>query len=570
VTERQESLKESGEIMFRRTLRRILIAALWALALAPSPLRAQQPPTPGYALKANVRRVVVDVVATDVSGRPVRGLSAKDFAVEEDGQPQHILSFDAHDDKDAWTGTLPANIPPNTFINLPRQAEQGPLYVLLYDMLNSSDSNPVFADHATQIFARQQLITFIQSKPEGTRFAIMAISDGLHLIQGFTNERPRLFAALDPDGKTPHMPKVFLYPELYWPGDGGYYLGVMKDIVGYLDGFPGRKNLIWVSASFPFAVFSDNGPPDLVAEVRKELTAMAAAHIAVYPIDASGCCKIGEQNLMEDEVADETGGHAFYNSNDLVDSLAKAVDDGAVYYTLSYASTNKNYDGKLRHIEIKLARQGYRLAYRRQYYADPEAPVAPALDISTRKPTKAPATAPPPDTLYAYIRHGAPMSHDLLFSAHVQADGPPKLAMPEQMADLADEPAFFRKRRKERKNKPAAPPTPVPLQTYTIEYGIPSRQFRLQDATRDEEQDSVEFAAAAYDADGYQLNGNLGHATSSTREAGKYYRALQQFEVPTTAAWICLAVRDMATGRIGNVEFSLPLALEPAGGSASR
>ena len=74
------------------------------------------------------------------------------------------------------------------------------------------------------------------------------------------------------------------------------------------------------------------------------------------------------------------------------------------------------------------------------------------------------------------------MSHDLLFSAHAQAIGAPELATPEQMADLADEPAFFRKRHK---NKQPKPLPPVPLQSYQIEFDIPSKQFRAQAATRD-------------------------------------------------------------------------------------
>ncbi len=353
------------------------------IAQQPNPPEAAPPPTSNpsesYSIKATVRRVVVDVVVTDSQGAPKRGLTEKDFSVAEDGKSQRILSFDPHKD-DVWTGILPANVPPNTFIDLPREPEEGPLYVLLYDMVNTGyiPGDPDHVDTATEIFARQQLVKFIAGKPPGSRFALLAISDGLHLIQGFTTDKKLLNAALDPEGKTPHMPKVFLYSPNYHPLDPYYYLAVMKEIGHYLEGIPGRKNIIWVSKLFPFAVFA-SGPADVVPEVRKELAAMAAAQIAIYPIDASGCCGVGGQNLVEDEVAEQTGGHAFYNSNDLVDSITKADNDGEVYYTLSYSSTNKNYDGKLRRIEVKLAQQGYHLAYRREYYADVEAPVAAPL-----------------------------------------------------------------------------------------------------------------------------------------------------------------------------------------------
>ena len=517
-------------------------------------------PPDGYSIKANVRRVVVDVVVTDSQGNPKHGLTEKDFSVEEEGKTQRILSFDPHAD-DPWTGVLPANVPPNTFINLPRQPEQGPLYVLFYDMVNTGDDAMIGADYSANMFARQQLIKFINSKEAGTRFALIVLSDGLHLVQGFTNDKQLLLTALDPEGHTPHMPKVFLYSANYGIGDPNYYLAIMKDIAHYLDGYPGRKNIIWVSGSFPFAVFAYQESLDTTVEtrdVRQELAEMAADQIAIYPVGASG---VFGEDLVADEVADETGGHAFSSSNDLAGDIAKATDEGEVYYTLSYSSTNKNYDGKLRHIKIELAQHGYHLAYRREYFADPEVPEPDPPPGSVAAKMQAAGVKAPPDTLYAYIRHGAPMSHDLLFSAHAQAIGAPRLATPEEMADLADEPAFFRKRHR---NKQPKPLPPVPLQSYRIEFDIPSKQFRAQAATRDLEQDSVELAVAAYDADGVQLNGKIGNATSTTREQQKYYRAIQQLDVPTTAAWISLAVRDVVTGRIGNVEFPLPLAPEAA------
>ena len=65
---------------------------------------AQAPPAgqaaplnnPTTVFKANVRRVVVDVVVTDSKGQPVSGLTKANFSVTEDGKPQQILSFDAN------------------------------------------------------------------------------------------------------------------------------------------------------------------------------------------------------------------------------------------------------------------------------------------------------------------------------------------------------------------------------------------------------------------------------------------------------------------------------------------
>ena len=97
--------------------------------------------------------------------------------------------------------------------------------------------------------------------------------------RGFTNDKQLLLTALDPEGHTPHMPKVFLYSASYGIGDPNYYLAIMKDIAHYLDGYPGRKNIIWVARNFPFAVFAGQESPDTTVDtrdVRGELAEMAA------------------------------------------------------------------------------------------------------------------------------------------------------------------------------------------------------------------------------------------------------------------------------------------------------
>ena len=202
---------------------------------------------------------------------------------------------------------------------------------LFYDMVNTGDTSPIYVDYSANIVARQQLTKFINSKSDGTRFALIVLSDGLHLVQGFTNDKQLLLTALDPQGHTPHMPKVFLYSANYGFDDPNYYLAIMKDIAHYLDGYPGRKNIIWVSRKFPFAVFAGQESFDTTVDardVRQELADMAAHQIAIYPVGAGDIHDMNEQNLVLDEVADATGGHAFYGSNDLAGDVAKATDEG--------------------------------------------------------------------------------------------------------------------------------------------------------------------------------------------------------------------------------------------------
>ena len=164
-----------------------------------------------FVIRQTVRRVLVDIVVTDKAGQPVRGLKMSDFSVDEDGKPQRLLSFDVEDsNKPAFVSPKLPPLPANTFINLPSTPEKGPLYILLYDMVNTEQED--------QMTGHKQLLNFIDSKPEGTRFAIFANTDGLHLMQGFTSDKALLRAAILSRGPGPHIPDVFLYGRDYGEG----------------------------------------------------------------------------------------------------------------------------------------------------------------------------------------------------------------------------------------------------------------------------------------------------------------------------------------------------------------
>ena len=69
------------------------------------------------------------------------------------------------------------------------------------------------------------------------------------------------------------------------------------------------------------------------------------------------------------EIAQDTGGRAFYDHNNLAAAVEAGVADGNSYYTLGYYPKNKNWDGQFRKINIKAERKDIRLRYRSGYYA---------------------------------------------------------------------------------------------------------------------------------------------------------------------------------------------------------
>lgn len=77
------------------------------------------------------------------------------------------------------------------------------------------------------------------------------------------------------------------------------------------------------------------------------------------------------------DIADKTGGKAYYNRNDIDNALGDGIRDGSTYYILGYYPESKKWDGKFRKIQVKTRRKGINLRYRTGYFAvDREADMA--------------------------------------------------------------------------------------------------------------------------------------------------------------------------------------------------
>ncbi|HEY3706469.1 MAG TPA: VWA domain-containing protein [Terracidiphilus sp.] len=580
-----------GNSMGLACWRAILLSTLIPLVNLSHPAAhaQQEPGAPIFRLL--VRRVPVDVVVLDKNGNPVQGLKKADFLVKEDGNPQQILSFDTYD------GSRPDFIPPatpslpaNTFLNLPQAPERGPLYILYYDMVNTPP--------ADQELFRRELLKFIDHAQAGTRIALFVNAQGLHLLQGFTSDHSLIREAALKKGPGPHIPSVFLYGENYGRADVGGCLSNLTFISEYMSGIPGRKNLIWLSSIFPIPVsptltnsstaFAGGGPPSFsvgagggpqvldLTELEREniehtYAAMMRSQIALYPVDARGVTGAATENSHEaanamidhqnmDVIASATGGRAFYGSNTESTLIDRAIQHGESYYTLSYAPTNMKYDDSERRIQVTLTRKGdYRLTYRRVYYAVSDDNLK---DQHKKDELQARfLAAKAQDTLWANIEHGAPILHDLVFTAHLATEGSPHMATPEQMQSLEDTPDYFLTRRRKAAPKP---PAPVKLQKYVIRYGVIDPQLKAN-AARHDNPAALEFAAAAYNADGRLLNSMLNQGVPSgvKGKSDALFHAIQELEVPPGAAYIRMAVRDTATNRTGTLEVTLPLQSSP-------
>jgi hypothetical protein len=79
-------------------------------------------------------------------------------------------------------------------------------------------------------------------------------------------------------------------------------------------------------------------------------------------------------------IAENTGGIAVVETNDLAGGMRRIVNDVSAYYLLGYSSTNAVQDNRYRRIEVKVAAPDVRMRARRGYVASPAKPVGPVAE----------------------------------------------------------------------------------------------------------------------------------------------------------------------------------------------
>lgn len=408
-----------------------------------SPQDSQQVYESATVLRAVTRLVVVDVVATNGKGDPVTDLKLEDFKVLEEGKEQNVRAFSFQHPPGSGAATLrqeSVSLPPNVFSNIPKYTPDTSLTVLLLDALNTNLPN--------QAYARDQMVKYLAKIPDGQPIAVYTLNRNLRLIQDFTTDSSVLRNVAknlkvqtsplqdNPAGGTPvELAPAGAFDSGMVPAEMQeamqefenertsfqtdlrvrYTLDAMNSLARALSGYAGRKNLVWISETFPISIDPDltlstgsfNSTRNYGPEIAEAAENLTDAQIAVYPIDARGLVgysvfsaastgrdKFGRslsrpgrmQQSMSDEsaalqsahatmedLAERTGGKAFYNRNDLDVAIHKSIDDGSTYYTLGYYPENKNWNGKFRKIHIKVARDGVKLRYRLGYFAvDPQ------------------------------------------------------------------------------------------------------------------------------------------------------------------------------------------------------
>ena len=457
--------------------------AFVALPLLAAVASAQEPrEVPTFPSRTEL--VTVDAVVLDDRGRPVRGLTAQDFALTEDGRPQAIVSFEAID-PGVTEARAEANAAPGPVATNLAPARTGAAsFVLLVDDMSLAPSREsvvrgaigrFFADGVRDgdelIYATTSGDAWWAARmPEGREDVLSLTarlrgrslgdngSDAISEWEAFriTRSESRV-GEVSGGGASAGPPTGSLAPQ---PGQptaavagasmtqrvvNRYYqnrvcipdlpaatppsvcrglvfaraeqvdarrrnrtrdtLAAVDRAVFALTGVRGRKALLMLTEGFL------NDPDvDLAREVAGRCR---EANIAVYSLDVRGLmtglatAESGAPNnstelaLMQveqtdaqvggsDGLADDTGGFALRNTNDLGAGALRVAEESRVYYLLGYAPPEGKGPRDWRRLQVKVTSPGLTVRARKGYTLRTTAEMVAAAEsrlAAERKPT---------------------------------------------------------------------------------------------------------------------------------------------------------------------------------------
>ena len=382
---------------------------------------AQDATTSSPVIQVTTRLVQISVVVHDKHGDPVTDLKQEDFVLKDAGKPQPIKLFVTSWATPAAAALKP--LPPNIFSNRRSHdsAAAPTVTIILFDVLNTQ-----FADQAE---AKHQLLEYLETVPPGDRIALYVLGRDLVVLHDFTDDAAhlartlqalhvRIPGELQPKLETP-LPGKTSGPDLQRLSDEAKSIATnandfavterarittaaMQNIANHVAFLPGRKSLIWLSSSFPFALNLVTMPPRVSSglyptatpptsprlfndEIRQAVRAMNQAGLAIYPVDARRLFQrldgtgrrpssFGGEFQTMDLLAGQTGGVAYRNTNDLKRAIRQAVDDGRMTYTLGFYPDSDSWDGKVHSIAVAVDRRGLDVRYGNSYLAVNDAP----------------------------------------------------------------------------------------------------------------------------------------------------------------------------------------------------
>jgi VWFA-related protein len=372
-----------------------------------------------FTLSVKVQLVVEVVVVKDKQGNPIRGLTAKDFALTEDGAPQSIrfcehqdlsenakplaVSKQGDEDIHIYKKLARTQIAPETMEK--ERYKNRRLLALYFDMSAMRPPDQLRALNAAEQFIRTQMTSV-------DLVSIMRYnSASVDILQDFTSDRDKLLSILETmivgegqdsaedvdDASSADTGSAFGQDDSEFNiFNTDRQLSALQTAARMLGQVQEKKSLIYFAGGLRL-----NGV-DNQAQLHATVDAAIKAGVSFWPIDARGLvaeAPLGDATqgsqgnsgiytgtaanavrttfqYSQDTLyalAGDTGGKAMFDSNDLDHGIVDAQNAISDYYVIGYYTTNANRDGKFRRVRISLAQNAEaKLEYRQGYYADKE------------------------------------------------------------------------------------------------------------------------------------------------------------------------------------------------------
>ena len=381
-------------------------AALLALALSTAAL-SQEPPR----FPATAEIVRIDAVVVDEAGRPVTGLTAADFAIEENGKPREIASFEPIVVQSVVArGDGPAPAPAASSTPRAHEPQEGRALLIYFDDIHVSPANAEWVRHNLGPFLQREI------RP-GDAVTIVAAQGNFWWTARTAWEQAQLPAVVE-RLKGQYNPNPFKDETSDWlvmqaieygpriqegravgsdtfslTRDGQYGMALLRiqrtlngleRAIASLDGFRGHKSVVMYSEGFILS-------PQLSARsqlpnyYQRIIDQCRRANVAIFVADPRGLRtglptaegptgggavgltggRIDAESAGSTHIAVATGGRGFF-VNDATEAVAHVLEESKAYYLVGF----RPEDGRPgeRKVRVRVRREGLRVRARNRYY----------------------------------------------------------------------------------------------------------------------------------------------------------------------------------------------------------
>ncbi len=392
---------------------RRMVAAMMVTMMVTPMVAQQEGPAGTFTLKVQSDIVLTNVVVRDKkTGEIVKGLKASDFTILENGKPQTIATFDYQNvdeaavlhEKTTVTGKATiADLLNNDFATNPAELKDHRLIVMFFDL---SSMQPEDTDRAVE--AAQNYIN--KKMQPADLAALVSLDTSLSMDQDFTSDKAALLKGVGKyngtegtgfaNGNEGGNSAGTADDASSFTADDSEYnslntdreLYAIRTIAKSLERVDQRKSLLYFSGGLTRQGIENQ------ASMRAATNEAVRANMAIYSVDSRGLEALppvgnastgslrgtaaysgaSMQNNLNSNFASQetlatlssdTGGKAFFDSNDFAPAFQQIQHDTEAYYIVGFRSTNTARDGSYRHLTVKLNRSDVKLDYRPGYFA---------------------------------------------------------------------------------------------------------------------------------------------------------------------------------------------------------